>query len=432
MARGYRRRRSRYRVLAALLWLLGIPALIGTFIGTLELVESYLWWPLIIVIGPVAFLLLAIATAGYNDFFERHVLGPSEGRDLRALQGRRDRWVRRHQQALLDGRTPFCLYLRPFASAGAVRVLVHGSEIGLADKKARYRRSFPSDYSVKWEDLEAILADAVRPLGSLVALGRPGEQFGAGRWQSDDDGWQELVSQLVERAELVFIVPSRHRGTLWELEQLLAVDGWRTKSVVVVPSDGDDHGYRPSVGGQETFRQGSAADPDVEVATLRDDALRALVAVGAPAASRRAARNAFESFLLLDADRRVSAIEPVERRPTAFRRDARKPDPVTGRRRPRPRPSPGGWRQEYLPSHGSSLALERHTVRTLVVRLACRARSTTDGAPSSAEWSTGHDHSGELDPVPPLRWYAGRTLGSSRRRRAARRARRRSRPRSRG
>jgi hypothetical protein len=338
-----------------LIYIAGFLLVLALFVGLGQLLFTYVWLPLGILLFIILSLFLAVGIALYPSSFERYVYGPAERRDLRWLQSKRDRWVRRHTESLLSGEMPFCLYLRPFISSGAVHVVTNGLEIDLANRKARYRGPLDrTDWDVKWEDLEAILAEAVVSIGPLVALGKPGEQFGAGRWKTEEGKWQDQVSDLIGMAELIFVVPSLHEGTLWELRQLLAVDDWLAKTVIVVPSTGASFGF-DDVSADKRFRHGAALNPMIEVSELREEALEALKVVGASSAARRAAAHEYECFLMLSRDRQVSLMMPLERRMGGRKRKA----------------------SQYLPGNIRFVELERDHVRGLVQDLrahACRPR----------------------------------------------------------
>jgi hypothetical protein len=336
------------------------------------LLWMYLWPPLAYVLSIILFPCLAFGVCLYPGAFERYVYGPAERRDLRWLQSKRDRWVRKHAASLLSGEMPFCLYLRPFISSGAVHVLTSGYEIGLSNQKARFRGPFKTDWGIKWEDLEAILAEAVLPISPLVALGRPGEQFGAGRWKTQESNWQDLVSDLFRMAELIFVIPSPHEGTLWELRQLLAVDDWRAKTVIVVPSTGTSFGYNSTLA-DKSFRNGAALSPVIEISKLREEALETLEFVGAPSAARRAAAHESESFLMLSRDMQVSLMRPLGRRTGKYQREASTGKPFHPTYQAANSRNASDLRAEWLPSHGSYVTLERDHVRGLVHDLRAHA-----------------------------------------------------------
>lgn len=162
--------------------------------------------------------------------------------DSKARQRRRER----NAAALIatrgtDGRR-FSLYLRPFASTGGVKILGKAStrKRGMTHT-SMFGGSHVSHTVEHWEDLETVLADALGGRSPLVALGRPGEHIGAALVAVSDEEWQSLVRQLADRAELIFLLPSKDPGTAWELACVLQDPRLLAKTVVVLPGSGDAH-----------------------------------------------------------------------------------------------------------------------------------------------------------------------------------------------
>ena len=95
-----------------------------------------------------------------------------------------------------------------------------------------YLRSFVTDTSTSGAVLasglstdEEQLADVLRPFGSLIAIGKPGEPLplpGAARIYASNDEWKSIVLQRMQSASLVVIRASTRRGLLWEIEQAIA------------------------------------------------------------------------------------------------------------------------------------------------------------------------------------------------------------------
>ena len=87
--------------------------------------------------------------------------------------------------------------------------------------------------SLVWPDRESAtlsgeeqLADAVDPIGPLLAIGRPGEQLptpGATRVYADDDQWRALVERWLSMARLVILRPGTSPGVQWEIERSIAI-----------------------------------------------------------------------------------------------------------------------------------------------------------------------------------------------------------------
>jgi hypothetical protein len=96
-----------------------------------------------------------------------------------------------------------------------------------------YLRSFRSDYTTAKELFrvyaqlpvtteEEQLADALRPIGELVAIGRPGESLptpGAARIYTSDEEWKDVVKSQMQISRLVVIRAALGENVLWELTQ---------------------------------------------------------------------------------------------------------------------------------------------------------------------------------------------------------------------
>jgi hypothetical protein len=92
-----------------------------------------------------------------------------------------------------------------------------------------YLRPFRSDYttikalgpSLETTEEEQ-LADVLRPLGELVAIGRPGENLptpGAARIYTSDEEWKDVVKRQMQATRLVVIRAAVGENVLWELTQ---------------------------------------------------------------------------------------------------------------------------------------------------------------------------------------------------------------------
>jgi hypothetical protein len=105
----------------------------------------------------------------------------------------------------------FVLYLRPFRSDEAL------SSIGEA-APAMFNTALVMSKRTEEEQLR----EAVRPIGSLVAIGRPGEDVpyvGAMRGYLSADDWQETVLRLMGTARLVMLGIGHSSSLIWELTQ---------------------------------------------------------------------------------------------------------------------------------------------------------------------------------------------------------------------
>jgi hypothetical protein len=100
----------------------------------------------------------------------------------------------------------FSLYLRPFVSTNELPVQFdHGRNTIVAERI----------------DLESILRRSLSGTGRFVAVGRSGDDvLGADRIETAVD-WRTRVASLSSRAERIFILPSHHEGTLWEIAWLV-------------------------------------------------------------------------------------------------------------------------------------------------------------------------------------------------------------------
>ncbi|WP_369364383.1 hypothetical protein AB5L52_14590 [Streptomyces sp. CG4] len=77
-------------------------------------------------------------------------------------------------------------------------------------------------------DEEEYIADALRPVGPLVAVGTPGEILpfaGAARMYlpEEEEVWHQPVSRLIERARLVTLTLGSSAGTMWELTEAMRI-----------------------------------------------------------------------------------------------------------------------------------------------------------------------------------------------------------------
>jgi hypothetical protein len=111
-----------------------------------------------------------------------------------------------------------------------------------------YLRAFRSDPSTKgyvfwsmfrWtsglETQEEQLADVLRPIGDLVAIGRPGEALptpGAARIYASDEEWKKVVMCQMQAARLVIIRAGGRENLLWELKQ--AVETLNPQKVLIL------------------------------------------------------------------------------------------------------------------------------------------------------------------------------------------------------
>ena len=111
-----------------------------------------------------------------------------------------------------------------------------------------YLRAFRSDPSLKGYLFSSIrvanvgmttpeeqLADVLRPIGDLVAIGQPGEGLpkpGAARIYASDEEWKEVVKRQMRAARLVIIRAGGGENLLWEMKQ--AVETLNPQKVLIL------------------------------------------------------------------------------------------------------------------------------------------------------------------------------------------------------
>jgi hypothetical protein len=111
----------------------------------------------------------------------------------------------------------FSLFLRAFETTGRMPFESSFWESGMFVGSGMDVRSEDD----KMGDFEAGLAEAVEKETPLVALGRPGEQLGAGRALTTDEQWQEDLRLLANHAKSIFLLPSSRPSVIWELNFLI-------------------------------------------------------------------------------------------------------------------------------------------------------------------------------------------------------------------
>jgi hypothetical protein len=91
---------------------------------------------------------------------------------------------------------------------------------------------------------EEQLAQALRSLGPLVAVGRPNERFstpGAAKIYVDHDSWQRTVLEMIGQSQLVILQPAATEGVWWEVENVFRMVPPRNVLLCLwAVQDGDD------------------------------------------------------------------------------------------------------------------------------------------------------------------------------------------------
>lgn len=118
-------------------------------------------------------------------------------------------------KAALPG--PFILYLRPFAVTNSLR-----------------NTTVDSILAASGLDLEARIVDALAQWAPVIALGQPGEVWGAGRLQVDEQEWQGVMEFAFGAADIILVVPGDQPGIKWELN-LLKSKALLSRSIFVRP-----------------------------------------------------------------------------------------------------------------------------------------------------------------------------------------------------
>ena len=134
-----------------------------------------------------------------------------------------DALAARELEASLD--RPPVVYLRPFDEDSTVWQYVRMAAV------MPFRRSWwaattgmlmPHTMGLDFASFEESLADAVAPLGPLLAVGQPGEMLpkpGPLPAYADDVSWRDMVDQWLGSARLVIVRPGSTPGVRWEVER---------------------------------------------------------------------------------------------------------------------------------------------------------------------------------------------------------------------
>ncbi|MBF0589769.1 MAG: hypothetical protein HQL53_11640 [Magnetococcales bacterium] len=107
----------------------------------------------------------------------------------------------------------FSLYLRSFSDDNRLR-----------RKKSIWWYIFLEGdlFAHEWESIELKLSQVVRNSFPMISVGAARKSLGSGKLQSSDTKgeWKELASLLMDKASIIFVIPSTTKGVLWEIEQL--------------------------------------------------------------------------------------------------------------------------------------------------------------------------------------------------------------------
>lgn len=159
-------------------------------------------------------------------------------------QSGRDKHARRINCWLSEGKRvpPFCLYLRGFMLDDSLGPPLSDWAIDggrFSSRKPIFATNSSAFFNeldrMTLDQLESVLLLSSRKLGALIALGRPGEGFGAGRVETDEASWQGTAARLMDQATVIFLIPVDRPGTIWEIEHLVS-RGYLNKTVFIVPT----------------------------------------------------------------------------------------------------------------------------------------------------------------------------------------------------
>jgi len=159
-----------------------------------DLDDRYPFLSLLFMVALVFFVMQSASSV----FFKLGYLG----RQLKAVQ---------HGSSLQGSHSPPVVYLRPFGADETNRI--------------PFRARMAVVGANVLANIEEQLADVVRPIGPLVAVGVPSEELptpGAARRYFDDSQWRSAVDELVRQARLVIIRPGLSEGLRWELDEVLS------------------------------------------------------------------------------------------------------------------------------------------------------------------------------------------------------------------
>ncbi|MEU9112339.1 hypothetical protein AB0D04_11205 [Streptomyces sp. NPDC048483] len=95
-------------------------------------------------------------------------------------------------------------------------------------------------FALSGRSAEEHIADALRPVGPLIAVGAPGERLphvGAVRMYLPKEQWREPVRQLMRRSRLTVLTLGRSEGTMWELAEAMRLLPPQ-RLLLVIPSMG--------------------------------------------------------------------------------------------------------------------------------------------------------------------------------------------------
>lgn len=132
---------------------------------------------------------------------------------------------------------PALLFLRPFSEGGGGdRVTLRSEPRSLLERVFGGARSYGN--------LDQLLVDECADLGSVVALGRPGQRIppsGAAREYVSHDVWQDVVSRRALEARGVVLCLGSSQGVQWEVDFVTSNPELRKRLLVLSHPEAFDH-----------------------------------------------------------------------------------------------------------------------------------------------------------------------------------------------
>jgi hypothetical protein len=247
------------------------PLWIGSFATSLK-------WSALLFHTYVNWLCAASVIFAWFAYFLRVCSSFLISEDMQTRQSALDNFAEKTINSVLKGYTPtkFSVFLRPF---DVTNKLGPSGTIPLDQVPFKFSRFFSGrpplattaqerfeaieDMKEYFSDeLEHIVARAAGPMCPLVALGKPGEALGAGRFTATDERWKQIVELLISKAALLIVVPSAHAGTIYELRFIVS-NGLLSKTAFIMP---DIYGY-----GEEWKAVQAAVGGDLCLPTYRNN-----------------------------------------------------------------------------------------------------------------------------------------------------------------
>ena len=199
---------------------IGLSILFGLFSSRLIVGNALLFQKLAAVVGGTAMLGFIGAALVLSGKLVRSLI-------MRVRQARSNREAARVLRALRsdpDARVvDFIVYLRAFETTKHLGIPLYlrlQKLVGMANLTV--------------DDVENYVSQAVARLGVLIALGRPGEAFGAGRVITADQEWKQDILLMLHRCRAILLIPSHREGTLWEIESIYR-EGLLEKCILLMP-----------------------------------------------------------------------------------------------------------------------------------------------------------------------------------------------------